>query len=459
MKRKKGTAIKTLIPHQLQGSLFLQLHKHGFLADDMGLGKTIQAIDALRELGLVRVMVICPAVAKYNWQKELKEEGFDSTVMGDKKSKTPKDDICIGSFEFWTDYQYKLTNYPHHHTHYETTWDLIIIDEAHYLKEPTSNRTKAILGLNGLIHRAKRVWPLSGTPAPNHAGEIWVWLYTFGFTKLSYEGFIARYCSSHRSGGHYSRVEITGTNVKLAPELKAMLKRMSLRRMKSDVLDLPPLFHSTYYVKGSSDAEVFKLDPTLKVKLQEDLDRLKERLDLTDFETNSDNVLSTLEFFAQSLSSLRRYHGLKKVRATCDLIRQEIEQGQYKKLIVFGIHTDVLKLMQKSLGDLGTVMIIGETSDKHRDDAVTSFQEDDKVKIFLGNIKAAGTAITLTAASQEIFIEDDWVPGNNQQAADRAHRYGQTNTVFARHIAIKDSLDEKITSTLTRKMQELSTFL
>lgn len=435
-----------LYDYQLEGSLFLQLHTHCLLSDGMGLGKTIQAIDAIKELNLGRILIVCPAVAKHNWQNELEKFGLYGAIAG---SGYPKADepIVICSFEYAAKFSELYAS---------TKRDVIIIDEAHFLKEPSSQRTKAILGAKGLVHSTKRLWAMTGTPVCNHAGELWVWLYTFGKTKLSYEGFIARYCKAHHVGNYHSRVQIEGTRTEHAPELKAMLKTCSLRRLKKDVLDLPPVFHSTFYIEGTKDSELFKRFPGLQEQLEEELEILKEKLGV---DLDSENFLSVLSFLAQSLSSLRRYHGLKKVLETAKLIKSEMEQGQYKKVVVFGIHKTVLKILEEELSEFNPVKIVGGVSDSDRADAVYRFQNDDSCGVFLGNIKAAGTAITLTESSEMIFIEQDWVPGNNAQAVDRCNRIGQVNSVNCRHIAIKDSLDAKVTATVQRKIQEISTFI
>ena len=439
-----------LFEFQKHGSLFLQLNKFAMLADEMGVGKTPQAIDASRSLE--DVLVICPSVAKYNWQKEfIKFADRPATVIEGKPVGRPPD-TCVATFEHVT---------RHLDWYWQKRWAVIKVDEAHYLKNPDrleTGRTKSILGSNGLIHNTERLWALTGTPAPNHAGEIWVWLYVFGYTTLSYEGFIARYCNSHVTGGRYGRVQITGSNTKHTPELKTILKRMSLRRLKKDVLDLPPLFHNTYYIEGDTDAAIFKAHPELKEKMREELLLLQNRLDFS-YDVSDDKLLNVLSLMSQSVGSLRRYHGLKKVKPVADIIRNELLYQEYEKIIIFGIHTDVLELLAKELAEFGVVMITGKTPAKFRQAYIDEFQTNSATQIFIGNINAAGVSITLTAANQVAFIEQDWVPGNNRQAADRAHRYGQSQAVTCRHFAIRNSVDEKITATLTRKIQELSTFI
>ena len=435
-----------LFPYQKIGSAFLQSKKFALLADDMGVGKTAQAIDACRNLK--RVLVVCPAVAKYNWQNEF--EKFDdriSYVDGDGTL-----NLCITVI---TSFNYLVMHLEHYK---KTNWDCVIIDESHMLKEPTAKRTAAAFGEEGIIHYTKRLWALSGTPAPNHAGELWVLLYTFGYTKLSYDGFISHYCNTHLTGGRYSRLEISGTNTKRSPELKKLISAMSLRRLKSEVLDLPPMNHNAYYIKGDDDAAILAAHPELKDKLKEEHKRLSEALGY-ELNLSDDKILSQLAFMGQSISALRRYHGLKKVKETIELIDTELKLQLYDKIIVFGIHTDILTTLKKALAKYNPVIITGKTPPKERDDIVNIFQTNKDVKIFFGNIQAAGVAITLTAASEVLFIEQDWVPGNNRQAADRAHRYGQKRSVNVRHISIANSLDAKITATLVRKIKEISTFI
>jgi len=436
-----------LFPFQKEGVKFLSSRNHALLADEMGLGKSAQAIRA--SINFHSILVICPASAKINWQREFWKFGKIKAYIGGS------DDVyhlhhIICSYEYAVKHKDFLYG--------SGPWDLIIVDESHYLKSHDSSRTAVILGKNGLIHRSKRMWLLSGTPSPNHAGELWTMLYTFGHTKLSYDGFVARYCNSHRTAGYYSRIQITGSNTKHTPELKNILKKVMLRRMKKEVLpELPPLFHSVHYLTGKLD-DPFKNLPELKDKMRIELERIKEEIDFK-IEPSDDKLLSVLKLMSGSVSALRRYHGLKKVTPVAKLITEELELGLYDKIVVFGIHTDVIYSLEKLLSKFRPVTLTGKTNMLHRQLAIDRFQNGPDHQIFLGNIQAAGTAITLTAAHNVIFIEQDWVPGNNAQAAMRCHRIGQERAVSVRHVCIPNSFDERVTSILTRKTQELSTFL
>lgn len=441
-----------LFPYQKIGVDFLSQRRFALLADEMGLGKTAQAILGAKAVNAKNILVICPASARINWQREFWKFGKDnSTIALSASSSFYNWGRVIMSFDHATRYV---------NLYKQIDWDLIIVDETHFLKEPTAKRTKAVFGIEGLLHHTKRMWLLSGTPAPNHAGEIWIMLYTFGLTKLSYNGFTARYCNSHHVGGsRYSRIQITGSNTKHTPELKEILKKFMIRRFKKDVLpDLPPIFHSIHYIQDDGKDPFDRL-PHLRDKLQGELDRLKEALDFDMGAVSNEKLLATLKIMSQSVSSLRRYHGLKKIVPIAELVKQELDLALYDKIVIFGIHTDVLESLKSLLHKFNPVAITGKVLMYKRQQAVDTFQKDPLCKIFMGNIQAAGVALTLHAANQGLFIEQDWVPGNNAQASMRIHRIGQTKPVTIRHACIADSFDDRVTQILTRKIQELQTFL
>jgi SNF2 family DNA or RNA helicase len=163
-----------------------------------------------------------------------------------------------------------------------------------------------------------------------------------------------------------------------------------------------------------------------------------------------------LEGISDSVSTLRRINGLKKVRNIARLVDQELKDNAYEKIIIFGIHREVIGELHSELHHHGVVTVYGMTKPRDRQEAIDAFQFNPGIRVFIGNITAAGTAITLTAANQVLFAEMDWVPGNNAQAMARAHRRGQEKTVFVRFAALDDSLDTKITKVLKRKTEELT---
>ena len=187
------------------------------LADDMGLGKTAQAILAADMVNAQRILIICPAVARLNWKREFHEFSiFDRDFV-----------VCLRTMDrpgqsSVVSYDYAVAN---HSWLISMQWDLVIVDESHFLKEPTSKRTRVIYGIDGIIRKTKRLWCLSGTPAPNHAGELWPMLFTFGATRLSYEQWVKKFCN-HRTVwyGNKPQLKIYGTQDGNAPLLKHILK-------------------------------------------------------------------------------------------------------------------------------------------------------------------------------------------------------------------------------------------
>lgn len=423
-----------LFPYQIEGAKWLRGKRHALLADQPGLGKSAQAIEAAKSFA--RILVVCPAVAVANWHREFKK--FDPT-----RTSPP----IVVSYDF-------LIRHAHE---YQSPRDLLILDEAHFLKSPTASRTKAVFGrkeTGGLIHSSERTWLLTGTPAPNNASELWVFLFTFGMTRLSYDAFVDRYCNSYLVS-RFGRRQIVGTNLKHVSEIKTMLAQISLRRLKADVLkELPPIFHSTVALESHYDP--LKDFPEMKDKLGLELERMKEALGVN---LDVEPTIEALEVLAQSVSTLRRYHGLKKVAPVVELVTDELLNGHYKKIVLFCVSRDVSKMLVAALSRFNPVFITGETPQHSRQAVVDRFQTDDDCQVFVGNIRAAGTAITLTAANQVAFVESEWTPADMAQAADRCHRIGQKDVVNVRHFALAGSIDEKIAATLSRKAQELSHFI
>lgn len=436
--------MRQISDYQIIGAEFLASRNQALLADDMGVGKTAQAIMASDLVNAKSILVICPAVARVNWRREYNEWSLFSHDF--KVCETLSDQIhpfVIVSYDYATENVDELT---------KRDWDLVICDESHLVKEPTAQRTKAIYGINGIIRKAKFFWLLSGTPAPNNAGELWPMLYTFGITSLKHEVFIKRYCRTKIANfGGGRQTQVLGTMRCMIPEIREMLSKIMLRRMKKDVLkELPPVYFTHISVPGSSMVEV----------IEEDLERIKAEKKLIDGELQKAktdlDIEKVLERLGSSISTLRRYVGLQKVEAVAEIIESELECGLYDKIGIFGYHTEVINQLKKRLAKFNPVVITGKTPTKERQESIDAFQGDINSRVFLGNIKAAGTAITLVAAHEVLFIERSTVPGENQQATDRFHRRGQEFPVHVRYASLADSYDEKVTASLVRKSNELN---
>lgn len=462
-----------LFPYQIAGADWLKDRRTALLADEMGLGKSAQAITAatrVRELskGPLSVVVLCPAVARDNWAREFErfskfkwstEIIYERNQTRNKPGNQPGSvgrDLVIASYDLATEIRSKFKD--------DERIGILILDEAQFLKSTESKRTQVTLGREGLVRRADRVWALSGTPAPNHAAELWPILFTFGQTKLTYQEFVDRYCTTYRFNPPRGepRVQITGTRVERIDELRGILDPVMLRRRKVDVLqDLPSIHFSDVVVPGCAvDYEIQFVQWTHPTDRRAELEAIVERernLITAIYDTSETwrHAEAGFSGVVNSVATLRRYTGLQKIRGVADLVRNELENRDYKKIVIFAIHQGVIEGLRHHLRQFKPVTVYGQTPPQKRQANVDKFQKNPHCQVFIGNIQAAGTAITLTAAHQVLFAEQSWVPGENAQAAMRCHRIGQERPVTVRFAGMANSIDEKVASVLRRKTKEL----
>lgn len=446
--------MKKLFPYQIVGAEWLSKKKVALLADEMGLGKSAQAITAADKIRAHRILVIAPAIALINWQREFqmfsRTERVFEIIRGEKNQNWDERVSIITSFEACS------------HVKYPGSFDLIIIDEAHFLKSAKTKRTAAILGRHGLVRKGIRIWALTGTPMPNHAGELWPLLFTFGATQLPYDNFIDRFC--HVRNTTFG-LQITGTKTANMDELKKLLSKVSLRRKKEDVMkDLPKLFYADVLVERG-EVSLDETDSFISYAHRPEL--LKEKLEMEQalikhiLETDGTSIqgMRALEALANSVSTLRRYTALQKLNPIAEIIRDELESKAYDKVVIFAIHKDVIEGLRRKLEDFGVVTLYGGTPHDKRQKNIDAFQNNKRTRVMIANIQAAGTAVTLTASNQVVFAEQSWVPGDNAQAVMRCHRIGQTRPVTVRIFGLSESVDEQISKALKRKTKELTKVL
>lgn len=420
--------MNTLYPFQREGVDWLKAAPNRLLADQPGLGKTIQVLTAANELGLREILVVCPAVAKAHWREHFKTWGADwmnpTIVTYDKLS---RDKQLVQQLR-------------------DTSWDLMVLDECHYAKTKTANRTKAIYGpackrTGGIAKSATNVWILSGTPSPNHAGELWTHLRALWPDRIFNKAY--QPMNEYEFQNQFCDVKITTfgrqiTGSRNIPELRQRLAPAIKRRLKSQVLkDLPPL--------------VFRSLPV-------DLPPREKAPPMTGLPVGltGEQTLDWIRANSVNLAAERRQTGLLKADAACDWIMDEMDSNNTRKLIVFAWHKEVLAKVFQRMAQYKPVLIDGSVDEAGRTKAIDLFQNDPTYRLFIGQIKACGVAITLTAASDVLFIEQDWTPDNNYQAACRAHRIGQNEGVLARVMYLNNSIDERVQKTLVRKQNELA---
>ena len=401
----------------------------------MRVGKTAPLVIAAQILRNQRVLVICPVIALAVWEKNIR----DWVVDPDRQK-----GFKVVSFDYARINKDELLG----------PWDTLIIDESHALKNPSSGRTKAILGKNGIASHAHNIWFSTGTPMPNHAAELWPMLYVFGLTKLSYDNFVKRFCNYYVIRGER---QITGSKKTRLFEINKLLKKCMLRYTRAEVYpELPPQYYQSVTIPkeelGTIDA-----DKEVKEKCRAEYEILKAVLAKTYSSAKAAQL--ALEAVSQSSTTLRRIIGLRKVKPVAAMIKQELKDKEYAKIIIFGVHTDVLKNLKEELKEFNPMIIIGSTDSRGRKLAVNKFGQHKKNTVFIGNVKAAGMSIDLSIADQVLFIEKSWVPGDNDQAADRCAGPNQTNPVCVRSVMTNYLLDTRVGEVLKNKIEDIQNVL
>ena len=413
------------LSHQKEAIEKLAGSKRFILADDMGLGKTTSTIIAALESGAKKVLIICPASLKINWSREI-ENYTDKSIY-----------ICEGK-NFSSDHHFVIVNYDiiknfHDIKDKETSqiinskFDLVIIDEAHYIKNSQAQRTKLI---NHFVKNINRVWLLTGTPITSRPIDYYNLLSLVESpVAQNWMAYVIRFCEGYQFRAGQRKV----WNVNGASNLDELRERTSkqiLRRLKTDVLDLPEKIISPIYLR-------------LKSKEYENL--MGEYFDW--FRNNKEESASlTIQF--SKLMKVRQVIAEEKISQTIELAENILEQG--KKVIIFSNFTEPLKRIHEHFGKM-SVYLDGSTSKPARQKAVDDFQDNDKVKVFCGNIKAAGVGITLTSAEVVIFNDLSFVPSDHSQAEDRAYRYGQKNSVLVYYPLFENTIEGAIYDILIRK--------
>lgn len=391
-------------PYQEVGRDFLASRTVGLLADEMRVGKTCQAIMAAAKLGAKHTRVICPAIAVPHWHAEWHKWGGPGTLE-------------VYSFNKWTDSAGR------------TPVNVTIVDEAHFAKNPLAKRTAAIYGKNGAGQCTEYLWALSGTPATKHAGELWPMMRAFGITRLDYEQFLHRYCTMDREG------RITGTKKSHAGEVKALLSMFMLRRLRKDVApELPNIGFQYLEVEPDTTADL-SIPPGM-----------------TDAE-----ILLWCEVNKITSKEDRVAVAMDKAGPLVKEVQFNIENGLLDQTVIFGWHTEPLQIVVTRLRAAGipAELLTGQTTPAGRVRVQESFRKG-LTKVVVANIMAAGTAIDLSSASHGYFLELDWVPGNNLQAANRLVSMMKQEKVTIDVVTWLGSSDDWVQRVLMRRVDELN---
>jgi len=452
------------LPFQRAGIQYALQRDNVLLGDEMGLGKTIQAIGVINaKPEIERVLVVAPASLKLNWKRELEKWLTRPMSVGVANGGLPDTDVVIVNYDVLKKFKNEL----------QRDWDMLIADEAHYIKNPDAQRTQLLVGgdkkkegkyvhIPGIADSAKRKMFITGTPILNRPIELWPIVSSLApATFPSFMSFAKRYADAKQ--GRYGWDFSGASNL---DELQDKLRStVMVRRLKKDVLaELPPKRRQVVELEPDGEArkavtreqEVSRKHETELQRLRADVELAKASDDGKTYEEAVAKLKSASQVAFEDISKERHEVALAKVPQVIEHLRDVLEQQD--KVVVFAHHRDVIDAIISAFPDQA-VKLTGEDSVEERQRSVDDFQSKKDVKLFVGSIHAAGVGITLTAASHVIFAELDWVPANITQAEDRLHRIGQTGSVLVQHLVFDGSLDSKMAKTLVDKQAVIDSAL
>ncbi|EOU1700088.1 DEAD/DEAH box helicase [Clostridium perfringens] len=436
-----------LRPYQKEGFKWINeitdLGFGGVLADDMGLGKTLQIIAFLLSQKKSKSIVVVPTSVIYNWMDEF-EKFAPSIRIGLVHGSKSKRDKVLREFKrglgikieednlkekSYEKYDVLLTTYgtlKNDEKAYENlSFDYCIIDEAQNIKNPAAQATLSVKNIKSRCNIA-----LTGTPIENNLMELWS---IFDFVMPGYLFTKERF---------RERFILDESNLS---ELKYLITPFILRRLKEDVLsELPEKLEKKYLVemKGKQKQLYSFYVKAIKNQLNENKSSEKsgrDKINLFSYLTKLREICLDPSLVVPDYTG-----GSSKLTVVKEIVKDASESG--KKILLFSQFTSVLKKIEEDFKkeDISYLYLDGGTSAKDRVERVKKFNEDSNIKVFLISLKAGGVGLNLTSASVVIHFDPWWNPAVEDQATDRAHRFGQENKVEVIKLVAKDTIEEKI---------------
>ena len=444
--------------HQLEGVEYGLKYDRWFLGDEQGLGKSKQVIDiaVARKVmyGYRFCLIVCGVnTLKWNWVNEIHTHSKeDAYILGQRRKGTK---IIIGSTKDKLEDLKLMYDIKEPHPYFiitnvesfrdkniaDTISDLCkkgivgmcAADEMHKMKNPTAQQTKGFLKCLPDCRIG-----MTGTPLMNSPMDLYVILKWLGYESHAFYSFKQHYCVMGGYGGY----EIVG--YKNLDQLTAQVREIMLRRLKSEVLDLPEKVYVDDVVEMNGKQAVMYKEVEAGLKA----DYISGDIDLT-------NPLSALIRLRQTTG----YPGILSETITesakLDRMEELVENctSNDEKVLIFSNWTQMTDAICNKLKSEGhkVGIITGETPDSSRQEIVDVFQNSSDLKVLVGTIGAMGTGLTLTAATTVIFLDEPWNKALFDQAVDRAHRIGQKNNITIYSIMCKDTIDERIHNLIYKK--------
>jgi SWI/SNF-related matrix-associated actin-dependent regulator 1 of chromatin subfamily A len=422
--------------YQREGIAYALQKKRCIMGDEMGLGKTVQAIGVCAVTQAYPALVICPASLKVNWQREFKKfAGVNAVILSDdnrntwqrfwelkRKDGRPYAEVFITNYESLKKFFVANIRREGRFTLKSVDFDpkinlfrTVIIDESHKCKTATTQQSKFV---QGIAQGKEYILELTGTPVVNNNVDLVQQLQIMG--RLGdfggYSKFMGRYCAGERKSSHLK-------------ELNYLLrKNCFFRRLKKDVLTQLPDKTRSYLVMDIENRKEYT---------DAERDIIKYLVQYRD--ADDEKIQKTIRgAIMVKMGILKQISAKGKVKGAIDIIHNTIDGGQ--KLIVFCFLKEVVAALKQEFRD--AVTVTGDDNDRQKQWAVDRFQTDEKCRLIILNYRSGGTGLTLTAASNVLFVEFDWTYAGCCQAEDRAHRNGQKNAVNCVYLLGRDTIDE-----------------
>lgn len=435
-----------LYPFQQAGVDYTTRRTHSLIGDSPGLGKTPMAIVTANEIEAKRVLVVCPASIRKQWADRIREwstmEGryVIYPIYGSKDGVHPA--------AAWTVVSYDLLRSPVIHACLrEGRYDLIILDECHYLKTPSAARTKALFDVdNGLSNSAGAILGLTGTPLPNRPRECYTLSRNLCWGAIDYmseRSFQDRFnpveLRKGKNGGKY-QIEKTGRLLELQNRLRA---NFMVRRQKRDVLEqLPDIQHEIVHVEETGG---------IRRALKE------EKL----LNIDPENLSGIDAKILGHISTVRMMMGVAKAPLVADYVNTLMEGGE-EKLVVFTWHREVLDILERSLSKWKPVRIDGSVPSNRRSTLIERFIHERDCGVFLGNLQSIGEGVDglQKVCNRAVFAECSWTPSHNDQGIGRLERIGAVgHGILIEFLVAEGSLDERVLGSSLRKLKDINAAL
>lgn len=421
---------------QRVGTKFLAERKAALLADEMRLGKTNQAIMAAEQLGATKILVICPATVKIGWMRQWQEwskRDLKFQICYGRKFKIdPEANVVIVNYDILIGYDAWKEIMKH-------KWAVGIFDESHYLKSRGSKRTKRVLLRGAIASQCYYKWFLTGTPILNRPVELFPILLACApqviKPYLTFSSYAKHFCGGYWDGFQYNAQGATHKE-----ELKT--------RLISSGFMLRRTFHEVYKDMPAPKCELIALQehgPKIDKLVQKEMNWSKEEASYQ--KTSS----------GDELAIIRHELALAKVPFSVQHIKYLLTTN--KKVVVFAYHRDVLEMLNKLLHSYNPVVIHGGITGNKRQQRIDKFQQDPSCRVFVGQYKASGVGIDLSASNSICFVESSWVPGDIDQAMARCTNIMKTENVSVHFLVIKGTVEEHMLRTVIDKRKNIQAII